>query len=73
MGRDRVPDRRRPALVVEDALMFALLSIGARVVNIAAAATTVLVAVKHGWDVWQAGRDELQRRKSVDGDPGGRG
>jgi hypothetical protein len=53
--------------------MFALLGLGARVVNLAAAATTVLVAVKHAWDLYQAADAELQRRKSLDGDPGGAG
>jgi len=43
--------------------MFALLGVGANIVSAAAAATTVLVAVKHAWDVYQAAEAELQRRK----------
>jgi hypothetical protein len=50
--------------------MFALLSLGARIVNIAAAATTMLVAVKHAWDVWQVAEVELQRRKAEGPLPG---
>lgn len=43
--------------------MFALLSIGARLVNLAAAATTVLVAVKHAVDVWQVAEMERQFKR----------
>ena len=43
--------------------MFALLSIGARLVNLAAGATTVLVAVKHAWDLWQVAEAERDRRR----------
>ncbi len=46
--------------------MFLLLGLGANIVNVAAAATTVLVAVKHAWDIYQAADAELQRRKGAE-------
>lgn len=49
--------------------MFALLGIAARVVNLAAAATTVLVAVKHAWDVWQVAEAERERRTKREENP----
>jgi len=42
--------------------MFALLGLGSAVVTWAAGATTVMVAVKHGWDLWQAWESTREKR-----------
>lgn len=48
--------------------MIALLGLGANLVNWAAGVTTVLVAVKHGWDLLEAARCERERRSRPDAD-----
>jgi hypothetical protein len=42
--------------------MFLLLGLGASVVTWAAGATTVMVAVKHGWELWAAWEERRKPR-----------